>query len=1147
MALLCASCLIFGAVLTTHPPALADYRDDIGYTALSSVLGANLPTGAGVPVAQVEAEELALQYAPNTTDPNFAGKNFALRSGVGAASNHATTVGAFSYGLALGIADGATQIEVYSAGGWLGSDFLRYTNSLANPLSSPQVSRVTNHSWLFTLNGSSNNTLDILMRADWVANQDDNLQIAGVNNAATQFGGDNSNPLMMSAMNSITVGRTDGFHSVGSATVGNGTLYATSHNRPDVVVPTSATSWSTPVVSSAAAMLIQASQANPGWSLTQYNSPRTLQVIRGADTSEVIKALILAGADRRVTNTDGTFINDYRAAAANQSTNGLDKRYGAGQLNIRNSYTMQSFGEQNSQQDAVVVADILPAGFDYDQAFGPQGLGGQRTGTYEFNAAWTGQAFTASLAWNVDIDIIRVRQAQYSQAARLYDLNLSLYDITGGGNTLVQSSASTTENSENLATTLVAGRRYRLEVSTPSVTDFSWQYGLAWNGMSNMVWTSAINNVWDVNGTSNWQRGTTANKFLTDDQVVFTDLALLTNVQIAAPVSPGLVTFANATKTYVISGAAITGTTSLIKTDAAVVALQNINSYTGGTTINGGSIRLDVTEALPSGRNVSINAPGTLNLNNFNQTLGGITGNGTIQLGSGNLTVGSNNASAVFSGGIFGTGNLTKLGLGDISLGGMSNYGGTTTINAGQLSVSVNSALGATSGGTVVNNGASLRLINNVNYTTPEPLTLNGEGHSAWGALEVPNGTPTWGGPVTVATNSTIMSNGTLTFSGPVTIQPAIALSKNGGGGLRLTGNINYNAGSLVRMLAGTLELAPAAGSVISLNPALPAYVIGAGTTVRIDGTFNDPLSDDVNPALAAELLSASANLQILAGNIRSSRIFGTGTVTVNPGATLTAGYVRQNGLNLQSGARLTIPVNGGAGGLSVLNNTAAGTPALTMTGSSFWDLNDNDAIIYYSGGTADPNPLPTITSYVNNFFNNTPGVPRIGSSSLTDSGGARILIAVDNMQTQFGNVGNPFYDQTLGNSNLGTGFNQVILRYTYPGDYNLDGKVDGADYLVVDTNLGSQTAGGMAGYILGDGDFNGVVEPADYLFIDSFIGSGVANPLGGGLAEEGFARPLAITAIPEPSAWIAFFTAGTLGWGALVGRKLRQWMIRRA
>ena len=52
--------------------AAADWKSDIGYTALQAELGANMPTGAGVKVTQVEAS----WGMPDPSNAEFAGKTF---------------------------------------------------------------------------------------------------------------------------------------------------------------------------------------------------------------------------------------------------------------------------------------------------------------------------------------------------------------------------------------------------------------------------------------------------------------------------------------------------------------------------------------------------------------------------------------------------------------------------------------------------------------------------------------------------------------------------------------------------------------------------------------------------------------------------------------------------------------------------------------------------------------------------------------------------------------------------------------------------------------------------------------------------------------------------------------------------------------
>src|SRR5205085_6773599 len=100
------------------------------------------------------------------------------------------------------------------------------------------------------------------------------------------------------------------------------------------------------------------------------------------------------------------------------------------------------------------------------------------------------------------------------------------------------------------------------------------------------------------------------------------------------------------------------------------------------------------------------NAPGV--------TVGSIQGDGNVFLGARKLTVGSNNASTVFSGSIHDGGagggvggSLTKVGTGALTLAGTSTYTGPTTINGGKLIVngSISSPVTVNAGGTLSGSG----------------------------------------------------------------------------------------------------------------------------------------------------------------------------------------------------------------------------------------------------------------------------------------------------------------------------------------------------------------------------------------------------------------------------------------------------------
>ncbi|MCA1807448.1 MAG: thrombospondin type 3 repeat-containing protein, partial [Actinobacteria bacterium] len=163
-------------------------------------------------------------------------------------------------------------------------------------------------------------------------------------------------------------------------------------------------------------------------------------------------------------------ITDYRVDVANQTSNGLDKRFGAGQVNVYNSYHILAGGEQNSVEDGGTT--IANTGFDYDPAFG--GLNSSNaTATYSFTTgAIGGQKLKAALVWNLD--------ALTTSTDNLYDLDLELIDVTAG-NVVVASSSSTIDNTENIWFDLAIDHAYQLKVIRGSgQAAFEWDYALAW-------------------------------------------------------------------------------------------------------------------------------------------------------------------------------------------------------------------------------------------------------------------------------------------------------------------------------------------------------------------------------------------------------------------------------------------------------------------------------------------------------------------------------------------------------------------------------------------------------------------------------------------------------------------------------------------
>ena len=145
-------------------------------------------------------------------------------------------------------------------------------------------------------------------------------------------------------------------------------------------------------------------------------------------------------------------------------------------------------------------------------------------------------------------------------------------------------------------------------------------------------------------------------------------------------------------------------------------------------------------------------------------------------------------------------------------------------------------------------------------------------------------------------------------------------------------------------------------------------------------------------------------------------------------------------------------------------------------------------------------------------------------------------------------NTGTPLYssstklfegfDETDGGSNNPD--TDILVKYTYYGDANLDGKVDGSDYSRIDSSyVMEQTSHtSVSGWFNGDFNYDGVVNGSDYTLIDNAF-----NTQGAQLSDE-LATPtyliaggtLGVSSVPEPT------TLGLLGIGAagLLGRRRR-------
>src|SRR5262249_46718639 len=122
--------------------------------------------------------------------------------------------------------------------------------------------------------------------------------------------------------------------------------------------------------------------------------------------------------------------------------------------------------------------------------------------------------------------------------------------------------------------------------------------------------------------------------------------------------------------------------------------------------VGNGTLRLGGPDAVPGFSEVTVANGAHFDLNGFDDTILGLSGPGMVQLGSGTLTVGSGLLGLrSFSGGVTGTGGLTKVDPGTFVLAGANTYSGPTQVLAGVLQNGANQVIWDTSAVTVAPGG----------------------------------------------------------------------------------------------------------------------------------------------------------------------------------------------------------------------------------------------------------------------------------------------------------------------------------------------------------------------------------------------------------------------------------------------------------
>ena len=240
--------------------------------------------------------------------------------------------------------------------------------------------------------------------------------------------------------------------------------------------------------------------------------------------------------------------------------------------------------------------------------------------------------------------------------------------------------------------------------------------------------------------------------------------------------------------------------------------------------------------------------------------------------------------------------------------------------------------------------------------------------------------------------------------------------------------------------------------------------------------------------------------------------------------------------INIGSGAivAVTTPVStttGSTRGVLVTPSVTIASASGAFTGKL--DLTSNDLDV--NGGSMTIGQLTAMVAsgYKNGAWNGngiTSSVAAADSSHLTALG----VIVNTGLYGSGGTISSTFDGSTPNNGDL-------LIKFTYYGDANLDGAVDGTDYSRIDASFASERGGGtnVSGWYNGDFNYDGVVNGSDYTLIDNaFNSQGTtlgSNPLA--QLATSTSQIAGAPAVPEPTS-LGLLAVGA---GALLGRRRRQ------
>ncbi|HYO09098.1 MAG TPA: hypothetical protein VER17_09000 [Tepidisphaeraceae bacterium] len=583
----------------------------------------------------------------------------------------------------------------------------------------------------------------------------------------------------------------------------------------------------------------------------------------------------------------------------------------------------------------------------------------------------------------------------------------------------------------------------------------------------------------------------------------------------------GAVTFAHPSTGSLQTSVGVAGTNSKLITGGLLTVH---GKATVNVTANGqlapASLALTGDTSGVAGR-VTIDGAGASLVVAGNTTVGGAASAGRLEL--------LNNASATFAG------NLSVISGGSTSIPAMSVQSGADAVAQADVTLGAGS-FGPTftvtgAGSTFTQTGAGSFVIGNaagISSSTWVRIETGGVVSTGTGTLTLHSG-----GNLSTHNNGTLNVNGNIVINGGGNLggfnwQPGKSLTQTQGSVdgfhvdmLNLSGNTINTGGNFALFTVGKLALkgnstmtlhSGARGMVKSL--ALGAD--GTGATLSLDNARFESVW--ALPTTIGAATGAPATVGVGANALFNVTGFGTLAVKATGRINVNGGTVRAEATAIDGGA---ITLDAGAALVTGAD--------LAITNGGKIDLKANRMAVRSGDvGSWDGAGYTGVTGLVQRGRNGGAWDGAGLTTSLADADGPAPLTALG--VAPAGDVG--LAGATYGGVTLAA--SDVIVKYTYAGDANLDGRINGDDYFAIDFNVNSP---GAHGWARGDFDYNGKVNGDDYFILDANVGRqslGVLAAPPTGVADA--------ATVPEPAGLASLALCGHL-----VARRRRRVRLIRA